>query len=41
MSDVELAKQTAALKWKIKDFAVLLPLLGTSLAIAWEVGRIL
>ena len=39
MSDVESAKQTAALKWEIKDFAVLLPLLGTSLAIAWEVGR--
>ena len=38
MSDDE-PKQSASLNWNVKDFAVLLPLFGTSLAIAWEVGR--
>ena len=33
-------RQNAALNWNAKkDVAVLLPLFGTSLAIAWEVGR--
>jgi hypothetical protein len=38
MSDGEI-KQSTPRNRDVKDFAVLLPLFGTSLAIAWEVGR--
>ena len=39
MSDADAAAQRIARGLEIKDFTVLAPVLGTSLAVAWEVGR--